>query len=41
MRFEPTSSAEYAAFCADVLDGQVPVNGGIICLGKGVMEMAA
>lgn len=41
MRFAPTETAEYAAFCANMLAGQVPVNGGIICLGKGVMEMAA
>lgn len=41
MRFAPTETAEYAAFCATVLAGQVPVNGGLICLGKGVMEMAA
>lgn len=41
MRFSPTETTEYAAFCANMLAGGVPVNGGIICLGKGVMEMAA
>ena len=41
MRFAPTETADYAAFCASMLAGGVPVNGGLICLGKGVMEMAA
>lgn len=41
MRFSPSETAEQAAFCMQVLTGKVPLNGGVICLGKGVMEMAA
>jgi len=41
MRFSPNETTEYAQFCWSLLQGNVPVNGGIICLGKGVMEMAA
>ncbi len=41
MRFTPAETRDYAAFCWSVLINDVPLNGGIICLGKGVMEMAA
>lgn len=41
MRFTPSETAEQAAFCLQVLTGKVPLNGGVLCLGKGVMEMAA
>lgn len=41
MRFSPVATAEYAAFCWSLLANDVPVNGGVLCLGKGVMEMAA
>lgn len=41
MRFTPTANGEYAEFCAEALTGAMPVNGGTLCLGKGVMEMVA
>ena len=41
MRFSPVEIDEYANFCAQALNQGLPVNGGQICLGKGVMEMSA
>ena len=41
MRFTPSEAGEVAGFCARALTGPMPVNGGLLCLGKGVMEMAA
>lgn len=41
MRFTPPEVAEIAGFCRQALTGPMPVNGGVLCLGKGVMEMAA
>jgi hypothetical protein len=41
MRFSPNETSEYAEFCAQAVQGSLPMNGGLLCLGKGVMEMAA
>lgn len=41
MRFTPAETAQYAAFCWTLLAHEAPLNGGVLCLGKGVMEMAA
>ncbi len=41
MRFSPNETREYADFCAQAVKGSLPLNGGLLCLGKGVMEMAA
>lgn len=41
MRFSPHQLDEYANFCARALTHPMPVNGGLISLGKGVMEMSA
>ncbi|WP_293573987.1 hypothetical protein [Phaeobacter sp.] len=41
MRFSPNEIREYADFCTQAVQGYLPLNGGLLCLGKGVMEMAA
>ena len=41
MRFSPSETRDYADFCWGLLKEKTPLNGGVICLGKGVMEMAA
>ncbi|KZL02222.1 MULTISPECIES: hypothetical protein [unclassified Pseudovibrio] len=41
MRFTPCAVQEYAEFCRQLLTSNAPLNGGQICLGKGVMETAA
>lgn len=41
MRFSPSETEDYAAFCLKLVTEKFPLNGGVVCLGKGVLEMAA
>lgn len=39
MRYTPNHLTEYAHFCKSVLCESIPLNGGVLYLGKGMMEM--
>ena len=41
LRYRPIGIGSYVRFILSMLDGETPVNGGVFCLGNGVMEMTA
>ena len=41
LRYRPVGIGSYVRFILSMLDGEAPANGGVFCLGNGVMEMAA
>ena len=41
LRYRPVGIDTYVRFILSMLDGDAPVNGGVLCLGNGVMEMTA
>ena len=41
LRYRPVAIGTYVRFILSMLDGDAPVNGGVLCLGNGVMEMTA
>ena len=41
LRYRPVGVDTYVRFILSMLDGDAPVNGGVLCLGNGVMEMTA
>ena len=42
LRYRPIGIDVYARFLLSMLDGDAaPANGGVLCLGNGVMEMTA
>ena len=41
LRYRPIGIDVYVRFLLSMLDGDTPANGGVLCLGNGVMEMTA
>ncbi|MCF6267945.1 MAG: hypothetical protein L3J57_15615 [Desulfuromusa sp.] len=41
LRYSPVETSDYISFLLSMFDGSTIVNGGLICLGNGVMEMGA
>lgn len=41
LRYRPIGIDAYVRFLLSMLDGDTPANGGVLCLGNGVMEMTA
>lgn len=41
LRYRPVGIDTYVRFILSMFDGDAPVNGGVLCLGNGVMEMTA
>ena len=41
MKYSPYKLDDYTIFCVNFISSNFPVNGGLLCLGKGVMEMAS
>jgi len=41
LRYRPVGIGAYVRFILSMLEGDVPANGGVLCLGNGVMEMTA
>lgn len=41
LRYRPIGIRAYVRFLLSMLEGETPANGGVLCLGNGVMEMTA